>query len=68
MAPGANVIKLFTVVIFCHSMVMLPFCVVKQYNHKMAVNYQGKNFITLAHGGKLKHRGNLLLYFNPRKM
>jgi hypothetical protein len=28
--PGANVIKLFTMVICCYSMVLLSFCVIKQ--------------------------------------
>ncbi len=42
---GANVIKLFTVVIYCHSMVTPSFCVIKLYYlgnyHGMAVNYHG---------------------------
>ena len=42
-APGANVIKLFTAVIYCHSMVIPSFCVIKLYYlgnyHGMAVNY-----------------------------
>ena len=44
-APGANVIKLFTMVIYCHSMVIPSFCVIKLYylgNYNgMAVNYHG---------------------------
>ena len=32
-APGANVIKLFTMVFYCHSIVLLSFCVIKQYYH-----------------------------------
>jgi hypothetical protein len=43
--PGANVIKLFTMVIYCHSMVIPSFCVTKLYYlgnyHGMAVNYHG---------------------------
>jgi hypothetical protein len=43
--PGANVIKLFTVVICCHSMVIPLFCVINLYYfgnyHGMAVNYHG---------------------------
>jgi hypothetical protein len=43
--PGGNVIKLFTVVIYHHSMVILSFCVIKMYypgNYNgMAVNYHG---------------------------
>jgi hypothetical protein len=43
MRSGANVIKLFTAVIYHHSMVILSFCVIKLYypeNHRgMAVNY-----------------------------
>jgi hypothetical protein len=41
--PGPNVIKLFTAVIYRHSMVMPSFCVIKQHylgNYcRMAVNY-----------------------------
>ncbi len=29
--PGPNVIKLFTAVIYSHSMVILSFCVIKQH-------------------------------------
>ncbi len=43
--PGANVITLFTKVIYCHSMVIPSFCVIKLYYlgnyHGMAVNYHG---------------------------
>jgi hypothetical protein len=43
--PGPNVIKLFTVVIYRHSMVILSLCVIKQYYRGnycgMAVNYHG---------------------------
>ncbi len=42
---GANIIKKFTAVIYCHSMVILLFCVVKLYDLGnycgMAVNYRG---------------------------
>jgi hypothetical protein len=45
LGPGANVIKLFTMVIYCHSMVIPSFYVIKQYYlgnyHGMAVNYHG---------------------------
>jgi hypothetical protein len=41
--PGFNVIKLFTAVIYHHSMVMPSFCVIKQHyigNYcRMAINY-----------------------------
>ncbi len=57
----AKVIELFTMVIYRHSMVLLSFCVMKQYYcsiyHDMAINYiitMMKSFITLGHGGKLK--------------
>jgi hypothetical protein len=44
LTPGANVIKLFTAAIYCHSMV-IPSCVIKLYYlgnyHGMAVNYHG---------------------------
>jgi hypothetical protein len=43
--PWANVIKLFTAVIYHHSMVIPSFCVIKLYYlgnyHGMAVNYHG---------------------------
>ncbi len=43
--PGANVIKLFTAVIYHHSMVIPSFCVIKLYylgNYSgMAANYHG---------------------------
>ncbi len=46
---GANVIKLFTAVIYCHCMVIPSFCVIKHYYygkyHRMAVNYHGKMFL-----------------------
>jgi hypothetical protein len=45
---GANVIKRFTVVIYCHSMVLLSSCVLKHYYygkyHRMAVNCHDKKF------------------------
>jgi hypothetical protein len=44
-APGPNVIKLFTMVIYHHSMVILSFCVIKQHYSGnycgMAENYHG---------------------------
>ncbi len=62
MPPGANVLKLFTVVITsipwfcCHSRV------IKQYHHRMALNSRCRSFITLAHGGKIKYHANLQWY------
>jgi hypothetical protein len=45
LTSGPNVIKLFTAVIYCHSIVILSFCVIKLYyfgNYRgMAVNYHG---------------------------
>jgi hypothetical protein len=65
MPPGANVIKLFTVVIYRHSMALLSSCVIKHYYcskyHRMAVNNPGKSFITLAQGGKHKYCSILTL-------
>jgi hypothetical protein len=47
--PGANAIKLFTKVIYHHSMVIMSFCVIKLYYlgnyHGMAVNIHGKTFL-----------------------
>jgi hypothetical protein len=49
LTPGANVIKLFTAVIYRHSMVIPSFCVIKHYYygryHRMAINYRGKKFL-----------------------
>ncbi len=46
--PGPHVIKLFTVVIYCYSMVILSFCVIKQhylcYNCRMARNIYNIEF------------------------
>jgi hypothetical protein len=71
MTPGGNLIKTFSTVIDNHSMVIVSFCVIKLHyfnnNHGMALNYNGKIFVTLAHGGKLKYNGNLLENVNPRK-
>jgi hypothetical protein len=45
LGPGANATKLFTTAIYCHSMVIPSFCVIKLYNlvnyHGIAVNYHG---------------------------
>jgi hypothetical protein len=45
-------------------MALLPFSVIEQYfygnYHRMALNYSGKYFITLALGGKIKYISNLL--------
>ena len=45
LGPGANVIKLFTAVIYRHSRVIPSFCVIKQHYlgdySRMAVNYPG---------------------------
>ncbi len=55
-------------VIYCLSMVMLSFCVIKQYYfskyHRKAVV---KSFISFARGGKPKYWSNVLSYFNPIK-
>ncbi len=68
--PGANVIKLFTVVTYCHSMVIPSFCVIKLYylgNYLgMAVNYHGiKLFYNIGQKclhsvSYLKYHGNFL--------
>jgi hypothetical protein len=58
-------------VVYCHSMVISPFCARKLYYHGnylgMAVNNQNKKFKKLAHGGKLKNLSNLPQNFNRRK-
>jgi hypothetical protein len=47
--PVANAIKLFSKVIYHHSMVIMSFCVIKLHNlgnyHGMAVNIHGKKFL-----------------------
>jgi hypothetical protein len=59
----ANVIKLFTAVIYHHSMVIPSFCVIKlcysENNYGMAVNYHG--ILTLEKVG-LKYHRNLPRY------
>ncbi len=48
--PGANVIKLFTAVIYCHSTVIPSFCVIKWYYYG---NYHGmlvSNTMEIYHG------------------
>ncbi len=71
MPPGLNVIKPFTAVIYCHFMVILSFCVIKQhylsYYCRMAVNYH-RICVTnvIKHNLTLNGR-NILHHFNPRK-
>jgi hypothetical protein len=64
----AKIIKLFTLVIYCHSMAILSFRVLKLYYlvncRGMAVNYHGKSLIKMAQGGKLESHVNLLWNFN----
>jgi hypothetical protein len=76
--PGANVINLFTTVIYCHSMAILSFFVAKHYYyvkyHRMTVNYPGKKFYNIGPRiqcdktslSLIKYCSNLLQYFNPR--
>jgi hypothetical protein len=45
---GASVIKLFTTVIYCHSMAIPSFFVIKLYYRGMAVNYHGKKFYNIG--------------------
>jgi hypothetical protein len=47
-SPGANVKKLFTLVIYRHSMVMPSFCAIKLYYQGMALNYHGKKFYNIV--------------------
>jgi hypothetical protein len=52
LAPGANVIKLFSVVIYPHLMVLLSSCVIKLHYygkyHRMAVNNPDKKFYNIG--------------------
>jgi hypothetical protein len=65
-SPGANVIRLFTKVIYCHSIVIPSFCVIKQYYHgnlyRITVFTLVKGFRTLAHGVQIKYSCNILWY------
>jgi hypothetical protein len=51
MLKGDNVIRLFTAVIYCHSMLIPPFYVIKifylGYYFGMAVNCQGKKYYNI---------------------
>ncbi len=62
-SPGAKVTKLITTVIYCHSMVLLSFCVINSFTPVVTIEWQnitmGKSFITLAHVGKLKCHSNI---------
>ncbi len=70
LAPGANVIKLLTAVIYCPSMVTPSFCVIKLYYlgnyHGMAVNYHCIKLFynidqkSLLSVSNLKYHGNFL--------
>jgi hypothetical protein len=68
--PGPNVIKLFTTPIYCHSMVILPFCVKRQHylgNYcGMAVNYDGI-CVTNVIKHNLTKMAILNCHFNPIK-
>ncbi len=48
---AANITKLFAMVIYCNSLVLQSFCIIKQYYinnyHRMAIKYNCKSFITL---------------------
>ncbi len=64
MTTGANVKKLFTTVIYPHSLVILSFCYITLV---ITVKWQYINIIksyrALAHGGKLKYCCNLQFFF-----
>jgi hypothetical protein len=61
----ASVMKLFSTVIYHHSMVIRSFCVIKPYCFgkycEMAVIYIAKKIITLAHCGNVKY-GDYIKY------
>jgi len=65
LAPEANVIKLFTAVIYCHSMVISSFCVIKQYYdgnyHGMAVS----NTTVIYHGISTLEITGIFIIFAP---
>jgi hypothetical protein len=71
LAPGDNVKKRFTTVIYCHFMVIPVFCVIKLYylgkNCGMAENYHGKKFYNTCPWWQIYNCGNLPWNFNPRK-
>jgi hypothetical protein len=67
----ANVIKHFTMVIYCHSAVILSFSVIKLYylgNYVgMAVNYRGICETNVIKHNFTKNGSKLLRYFKLRK-
>jgi hypothetical protein len=69
--PGPNVIKLFTAVIYCHSMAIPLLCVIKQHyfgNYcRMAVNYLGICVTNVIKHNLTLNGRNILHHFNPRK-
>jgi hypothetical protein len=50
LAPGANVIKLFTTVIYCHSRVIPSFCVITWYYYGNYCGMLVSNTIVIYHG------------------
>jgi hypothetical protein len=60
----AVVANLNAMVIYCHSMVLTPFVVIKQHYcgnyNRLTLNYHGKKFYNICRGAKLKCHGNLL--------
>ncbi len=71
LCPGPNVIKLFTAVIYCHSMVIPSFSVINQ-NYLgnycgMAVNYHGICVTNVIKQNLTKNGSNILRPLNPRK-
>jgi hypothetical protein len=70
-SAASYVMRLFTIVVYCHSMVLLEFFVVKQYYscnfHRMAVNYHDKRFCNIGRWWQASYRGNLLWHFNHIK-
>ncbi len=69
---GANVIKPFTAVIYCHSMVILSFCVINQYylgNYNgIAVNYHGICVTNVMKHNVTQNGSKIMQYFNPKKL
>jgi len=70
-APGANVIKHFTLVIYCRSIVIPSLCIIKMHylgNYcGMAVNYQGMCVTNVIKHNLSLNVSNTPRYSNPEK-
>ena len=70
--PRDNIIRIFIMVIYCHSMVLPSFCVIKQYYRgnycRMAIDYCGICVTNVLKHNLTSNGSNILHHFNPRKV